>query len=223
MALIELQDIHKTYDTNPPLPVLKGVDLRVSEGERVTVIGKSGAGKSTLLNILGLLDIPSSGSYVLDGTHVEGMSESERDRVRGENIGFVFQDFHVLGSRTVVENLNVKLATNKVPRADREAMTSRVLEQVGLTERAHAPARLLSGGEKQRLSLARAVICSPRIILADEPTGNLDSENANAVLDMFDQQVLNGVAVIVITHDDRLSDWADRVYSLDTGVLHEGN
>ncbi|MBR5951107.1 MAG: ABC transporter ATP-binding protein [Actinomycetaceae bacterium] len=223
MTLIDVCDIHKSYDTKPPLSVLKGVNLQVDEGQRIAIIGKSGAGKSTLLNILGLLDTPTSGTYALDGTHVEHMSEAERDRVRGEKIGFVFQDFHVLGARSVIENLNLKLATNHILRSEREEMIARVLDQVGLTERAAAPARLLSGGEKQRLSLARAVICAPRIILADEPTGNLDSENAGAVLEMFDKQADSGVAVIVITHDDRLSGWADKVYTLDAGVLYAGN
>ena len=221
MSLIDLVEITKTYDVTPPVPVLRGVNLSVEAGQKVSIIGRSGAGKSTLLNIMGLLDVPSSGQYILDGKHVENVPDRERDRLRSHVLGFVFQDFHVLGHRTVSENLEIKLATVRVDRADRGDRIATVLDAVGLRERANSLARLLSGGEKQRLAIARAMITGPSIILADEPTGNLDSSNAKAVLDLFDDEARRGAAIIVITHDDRLSRWADRVLILDGGLLHE--
>lgn len=221
MSLIELTQITKTYEVTPPVPVLHGVDFAVDPGERVSIIGRSGAGKSTLLNILGLLDVPSSGQYLLDGHHVENLPDRKRDQFRARTLGFVFQDFHVLGHRSVAENLELKLSISAVTHDQRAEMINNVLTAVGLSERACSPARLLSGGEKQRLAIARAMITNPQIILADEPTGNLDEDNTGAVLELFDREAAQGVAVVVITHDDRLSTWADRVLILDGGTLHE--
>ena len=195
------------------------MNLDVECGERIAIIGYSGAGKSTLLNIIGLLDEPSSGTYELAGKVMKGLSGRRKDRLRAETLGFVFQDYHVLGHRTVTENLELKLAINAMPVEERAAMIDAVLESVGLTERAKALTRLLSGGEKQRLAIARAIISHPQVLLADEPTGNLDEANARVVLDLFDEQAARDVAVVVITHDERISSWADRVVHLRDGRI----
>lgn len=221
MTVLELRDICKTYEVKPPLPVLMGVDLDVEAGEKIAIIGHSGAGKSTLLNIIGLLDAPTAGSYRLSGRETEGMRDRDRDALRANVLGFVFQDYHVLGHRTVSENLEIKLAITGLEKHKRQGAMTRILEQVGLQGRAHAPARLLSGGEKQRLAIARAMVTEPQVLLADEPTGNLDEENARTILDLFDVEARRGVAVVVITHDERIHKWADRVLHLADGKLHE--
>jgi len=219
MSIISLREIHKTYDVKPPVPVLKGVDLDVSPGERVAIVGHSGAGKSTLLNIIGLLDEPTSGSYELAGQQTQTTSTRRRDRLRAEILGFVFQDYHVLGHRTVAENLQLKLAINAMSFKERGAAIERVLDDVGLEHRADSLTRLLSGGEKQRLAIARWMITGPQVLLEDEPTGNLDDENSRTVRGLFDEQAAQGVAIVVITHDERISSWADRVLHLDAGRI----
>lgn len=212
-----MEDIKKTYAVHPPVEVLKGVNLDVSEGERIAIIGQSGAGKSTLLNIIGLLDEASSGIYELAEQRVDTLSSRKRDRIRANTLGFVFQDYHILGHRTVTENLELKLAINSVPLEERASKVNETLESVGLCQRTDSLSRLLSGGEKQRLAIARAIITNPRVLLADEPTGNLDEENARMVLQLFNEQADRNVAVIVITHDERIAAWADRVISLKGG------
>ena len=219
MNLIHMEEIRKTYEVHPPIDVLKGVNLDVSAGERVAIVGHSGAGKSTLLNVIGLLDTPSGGSYELAGEATAAMRARGRDRMRASLIGFVFQDFHVLGHRTVRENLELKLAISSMPLTQRSEAVNSVLDAVGLNHRAEALTRLLSGGEKQRVAIARAIIGSPQVLLADEPTGNLDEANARGVLDLFDAQAERGVAVVVITHDERIAHWADRELHLVDGVI----
>lgn len=220
MSVLELSGISKTYDVNPPITVLNGLDLTVDSGEKVAVFGESGAGKSTLLNILGLLDTASAGEYRLAGIDATKLSAKQTDLVRSEHIGFVFQDFHILGHRTVVENLTIKLATSQVPRSRRQPLITSTLEQVGLSHRENSLGRLLSGGEKQRLAIARAIMNEPALLLADEPTGNLDSRHAHAILDLFDEQADKGAAVVIITHDERIARWAKRVLTLRDGRLY---
>lgn len=216
---IRARAITKTYAGRPPTPVLFGVDLEVEEGERLAIFGRSGAGKSTLLNILGLLDVPSAGSYEVLGVDTLALSASARARHRASDLGFIFQEHHVLGARTVAENLAIKLSISRTPPRAREALVREALGQVALEHRRDAPGRLLSGGEKQRLAVARAILTNPRVLLADEPTGNLDRGNADRVLGLFDAQANRGVAVVVITHDPTTAKWADRAVELDAGVL----
>lgn len=218
---IRITGVHKTYPTSPPVHALRGVDLTAQAGERLTILGSSGAGKSTLLNIVGLLDLPTSGTYELLGTDTREVTGTRRDRLRSRTLGFVFQDYHILGHRTVVENVELKLAINDLPRRERGPLVAAALERVGLSHRRHAPGRLLSGGEKQRLAIARAVVAGPAVLLADEPTGNLDDANAERVLGVFDELVTTGVTVVVITHDRRLSDWADRAVVLKDGRIEQ--
>lgn len=219
MTALRARALTRTYPGG--VEALRGVDLDVEPGERVAIVGQSGAGKSTLLNALGLLDEPTSGSYRLLGEETVGLDERRRDHLRRRALGFVFQDAHVLGQRTVAENLTVKLATARVPRAERASRIADSLARVGLSHRRDAAGRLLSGGEKQRLAIARAILTSPAVILADEPTGNLDGTNSQVVRDLFDEQACAGVAVVVITHDDRVAAWADRSVILQDGQFVE--
>lgn len=221
-AVVSMRDIRKTYMVKPPVPVLHGVDLDVYPGETLAIVGDSGAGKSTLLNIMGLLDEASSGTYLLDGTDVATLSDRRRDAMRAHTLGFVFQDYHILSHRSVEDNLQLKLAISRVPTSEREAAIEAALDDVGLGHRRHSMARLLSGGEKQRLSIARAIITHPVVLLADEPTGNLDPRNAHAVLELFSEQAARGVAVVVITHDDRVAAWASRTVRLTAGRCASG-
>lgn len=184
-------------------------------------MGASGSGKSTLLNILGLLDRPESGTYRLSGVSVSenALSEGALDKFRRERIGFVFQTFHILGNRTVEDNLALRLRALRVPRARWRRMIIESLAEVGLDGSEQEPASVLSGGEKQRLAVARALLGSPSLLLADEPTGNLDRANSDSVLDLLSQAAERGVAVIVITHDREVGEWADSVSRMESGVL----
>lgn len=220
--VVRATGLSRTYPTHPPVEALTAVDLRVEAGERVAVIGASGAGKSTLLNILGVLDEPDGGEYLLLGRDTRGLGARGRDAVRAEHLGFVFQDSHVLGHRTCAQNVAMKLVAAQCPRAARGRLIDEVLERVGLTHRSSAAGRTLSGGEQQRLAIARAVVTRPELLLADEPTGNLDGANAAAVLDLFTEHAARGAAVVVITHDDRLATWADRTLTLVDGRLGPG-
>lgn len=219
MTAIEFHDIRKTYAVNPPVVALEGVNLSVERGERVAILGQSGSGKSTLLNIMGLLDEPSGGTYLFHGQDVSRTRPRERDALRAASIGFIFQESHVLGSRSVAHNVWLGLMAAGVPRTDRAALIDAVLQRVGLDHRTHSLGRLLSGGEKQRLAVARAVVTAPELILADEPTGNLDDVNASRVLELLDEQAERGVAVVVITHDERTARWADRTLRLVDGRI----
>ncbi|MGL5867080.1 MAG: ABC transporter ATP-binding protein [Dermatophilaceae bacterium] len=220
--VITVDDITRTFPTVPPTVVLDGVSMGVAAGERVVVFGRSGAGKSTLLNILGLLDRPTAGGYRLLGRDVSTLRGAARDRLRADALGFVFQAHHVIGHRTVAENLDLKLSIVGMPRAERAAQVESVLVDLGLGERMHAAGATLSGGEKQRLAIARAVLTGPAVLLADEPTGNLDDGNTADVLSLFDAQAARGAAVVVITHDRRAAEWADRALSLVGGRVVEG-
>ena len=219
MKVVELDGVSKVYPGRGTVPVLQDVGLSVTAGERLAVVGRSGAGKSTLLNLMGLLDVPTAGRYRLLGSDTSRLGGRERDRLRAGSIGFVFQEHHVLGHRSVGENVDLALAASGVPHRDRPDLADAALRRVGLGAHAQARSGLLSGGEKQRLAVARAVVTRPRLLLADEPTGNLDDENAADVLRLFGEQADSGVAVVVITHSGRVAAWADRVLEVVAGRL----
>lgn len=216
---ITARGLSRTFDGPPAVQALRSASLDVEQGERIAILGPSGAGKSTLLNLLGLLDDPTRGTYEVFGRETTTMSRGERDRFRRDSIGFVFQAYHVLSHRTVSENVLLKLTTARVPAAARARLVEDALGVVGLAELSGAVGRTLSGGEKQRLAIARAVVLRPQIVLADEPTGNLDAGNADAVLALLTDLAESKIAVVVITHDPRTAAWADSVVELGAGVL----
>src|SRR5512135_211264 len=222
MDLIELRDIRKTYHLGEvDLAVLKGISLSVARGELVALMGASGSGKSTLMNILGCLDHPSAGSYFLEGREVGGLSVRERARLRNRLIGFVFQNFNLLPRTTALENVMMPLAYSReaMLEKDMEARAAELLQKVGLADRLdHQPSRL-SRGEQQRVAIARALINRPSVLLADEPTGALDSQTGTEVLDLIDQLHGQGLTVIMVTHDPIVAQRAGRVIVLKDGKI----
>jgi putative ABC transport system ATP-binding protein len=223
VTLLSLRGVTRVVDLPDaaPLHILRGLDIDVSVGDHVSVVGRSGSGKSTLLNILGLLDAPTSGTVEFDGRLTSTLSSRERDTARGREIGFIFQQFNLLGGRTALENVMAPLmyATGRQFWRRRELAMS-MLERVGLAERANTMPELLSGGEQQRVAIARALVRGPRLILADEPTGALDIETGSAVMALLDDVAsVTGAALITITHDANVAALARRHYRLDRGTL----
>jgi putative ABC transport system ATP-binding protein len=218
---ITLRNIERTYPGPPPVAALRRTDLSVERGEYVAVVGPSGSGKSTLLNLLGLLDRPTAGRYELDGVDTARLSEAERAAVRAQKIGFVFQAFHLLPYRSAEEN--VMLAQLYVPDAGpgRRASARRVLGLVGLSHRMEGVPTTLSGGERQRVAIARALVNRPSLLLCDEPTGNLDSNTADRILDLLDELHRSGQTLVVITHDGNVARRAQRTVTIRDGCLHE--
>lgn len=219
--VVELQDIVRTFPGEPPTQVLKGVDLRVDAGDYLSIVGPSGSGKSTLLNLLGMLDRPTTGTYRLDGFDTASLSDRERTGLRGQRIGFVFQSFHLLSHRSVTENVMVSQLYRRVARTKRKAMAIEALERVGLGHRLTASPTTLSGGERQRVAIARAIVSRPSLLLADEPTGNLDSATSESILQLFDELHHAGHTLLVITHDRDVSERADRAVTMHDGLLLE--
>jgi putative ABC transport system ATP-binding protein len=223
MALLSLRGVTRVVDIPdaPPLNILRGLDIDVSVGDHVSIVGRSGSGKTTLLNILGLLDAPTAGTVEFDGRLTSTLSSRERDIARGREIGFIFQQFNLLSGRTALENVIAPLmyASGRQFWRRRELATE-MLERVGLGERVNTMPELLSGGEQQRVSIARALVRGPRLILADEPTGALDIDTGSAVMALLDQVAeASGAALITITHDANVAALARRHYRLDRGVL----
>jgi putative ABC transport system ATP-binding protein len=223
MALLSLRGVTRVVDIPdaPPLNILRGLDIDVSVGDHVSIVGRSGSGKTTLLNILGLLDAPTAGTVEFDGRLTSTLSSRERDIARGREIGFIFQQFNLLSGRTALENVIAPLmyASGRQFWRRRELATE-MLERVGLGERVNTMPELLSGGEQQRVSIARALVRGPRLILADEPTGALDIDTGAAVMALLDQVAeASGAALITITHDANVAALARRHYRLDRGVL----
>ena len=220
--LIELNGIHKTYDNGQPLHVLKGIDLRIDRGEFVSIMGASGSGKSTLLNILGILDNYDEGEYRLDGTLIKDLSEKTAADYRNRMIGFVFQSFNLISFKTAVENVELPLYYQGVPRKKRHAQAMEYLERLGLKEwAAHFPNEM-SGGQKQRVAIARALITRPQIILADEPTGALDSKTSVEVMQLLKR--LNqeeNITIIVVTHESGVANETDKIIHIKDGVIGE--
>jgi putative ABC transport system ATP-binding protein len=218
VVVIETRDVVKRYETGAEtLTALKGIDFAVEPGEFVSIMGPSGSGKSTLLNILGLLDVPSEGRVFLDGEDVTDLTDRRRTRERRRTIGFVFQQFYLLPTLTALENVTVPKMFDRDP--DTEARARDLLERVGLGDRLdHRPSEL-SGGQKQRVAIARSLINQPRIVLADEPTGNLDRDTARQILDEFTLVTERDVAVIAVTHDELVNEYVDRTVELVDGVM----
>jgi putative ABC transport system ATP-binding protein len=220
--LIHLADVKKVFETDEvETHALTGIHLDIKQGEYVSIAGPSGCGKSTLLSILGLLDTPSAGEYVLNGHPVENLSLSERARIRNREVGFIFQSFNLIGDLTVYENVELPLTYRGMSSGDRKKRTTEALERVGMAHRAkHLPSQL-SGGQQQRVAVARAVAGAPSILLADEPTGNLDSTNGEAVMELLRELHRAGATICMVTHDPRYAQHADRIVHLFDGQIVE--
>ncbi|MET8471937.1 ABC transporter ATP-binding protein [Streptomyces sp. NPDC006422] len=221
VPVIEFRRVALTYPGPPPVPALLPCDLRIERGEFVTVVGPSGSGKSTFLNIAGLLDAPTGGRYLLDGIDTGALRDGDRTALRGRRIGFVFQSFHLLPHRSARENVALAMVYNDTPRGERADRARRALEQVGLGHRLDAAPTRLSGGERQRVAIARALVSRPSLLLCDEPTGNLDSRNADAVLTLLEELHRSGMTVLVITHDPAVAARGARTVTIRDGVLDE--
>ncbi|MEV4612373.1 ABC transporter ATP-binding protein [Kitasatospora sp. NPDC049258] len=218
-AVIRLDGVGRSFPGPPPVTALHPCDLTVRAGEYLAITGPSGSGKSTLLHLLGLLDTPTSGRYVLDGIDTGGLGDRDRSTLRGRRIGFVFQSFHLLPHRTAEENVLLAQVYNRTPRPHRRRAARAALRQVGLGHRLDALPTTLSGGERQRVAIARALVNDPSLVLCDEPTGNLDSANAAAVLDRFDRLHDEGYTLVVITHDPAVAARAGRTVRIGDGRL----
>ena len=218
--MIRIEKLVKTFRTEEVETVaLNGVDMEVKEGEFVAIMGPSGCGKSTLLNILGLLDNPDSGTYTLDGEEVANMKERERTRLRKGRIGFVFQSFNLIDELTVEENVELQLKYLDVPKSERKQRVLDILRRVNMSHRAKHYPQQLSGGQQQRVAIARAVITNPKLILADEPTGNLDSKNGQEVMNLLTELNQEGTTVVMVTHSKHDASFAHRIVHLFDGSV----
>lgn len=219
--VLELRRVAKSYPGSPPIDVLKGIDLTIEEGELVAIVGPSGSGKSTLLNMMGALDRPSSGEVLIDGTVVNTLRDPAVSGIRGRRLGFVFQQFHLLPGLTAAENVANGLLYHGTSHRKRRAEARLALERVGLGHRLDQKPGKLSGGEGQRVAIARALLGDPAIVLADEPTGNLDSQTTNEIVDLFLQLNHQGSTIVMITHDRELAESMPRVVEILDGQIRD--
>jgi len=223
VPLIHLEGVTKVFVTDEvETHALAGIHVDINKGEYVSISGPSGCGKSTLLAILGLLDTPTDGTYILNAKPVSGLKMQERARIRNREIGFIFQAFNLIGDLTVHENVELPLTYRGTPGSEREKLVHEALEKVGMSHRVkHYPSQL-SGGQQQRVAVARALVGSPSVLLADEPTGNLDSANGEAVMDLMRELHRNGATIVMVTHDPRYARFADRnIHLFDGRVVEE--
>ena len=218
--MIELKNIRKSYRTEfTNLEVLKGIDLTIEQGEMVSIMGSSGSGKSTLLNILGILDEYDSGDYMLDGTLIKNISETQAAKYRNNFIGFVFQSFNLLSFKNAAENVALPLYYKKIERKERIEMAIDYLDRVGLKDWAYHLPNQMSGGQQQRVAIARALAAKPKVILADEPTGALDSKTSYEVMEIFEEVNQEGITVIIVTHENDISQRTKRIIRLKDGII----
>ena len=220
MPILELQDICKDYQQGrEPVRVLKNINLTVEKGDYLAIMGPSGSGKTTLMNIIGCLDVPTSGSYVLEGRDLKDLSDDDLAEVRNKHIGFVFQSFHLLPKMEAVDNVALPLLYADVPLKERRARAEEALKAVGLGERIHFLPNQLSGGQCQRVAIARAIVGNPQLLLADEPTGALDTKAGNQIMEIFRRLSGEGMTIIMITHEPSIAACADKTYRILDGEL----
>ena len=219
--VVKMEGVSKTFPSSPPVHAVRSADLSVAAGEYLSIVGPSGSGKSTLLNLLGCLDRPTEGTYELNGTDVATLGDGQRAGLRGQTIGFVFQTFHLLPHRTVIENVMIGMLYNRVERSNRMRLAREALERVGLAHRHDFLPTRLSGGEQQRAAIARAVVARPSLVLCDEPTGNLDSKTTASILDLFDELIESGLTIVSVTHDPAVSERAHRQVEIVDGRMVE--
>lgn len=220
MSLIEIKDMYKIYNPGEnEVRAIDGVNLTIEHGEFVAIIGQSGSGKSTLMNMLGLLDVPTSGKYILNGKDVDGLTDDELSEIRNKEIGFIFQGFNLITSLTAVENVELPLVYRGMKKEERNRLAVDALNRVGLSHRLEHLPKQMSGGQQQRVAIARAVAARPPIILADEPTGNLDSHSGVEVMKILHELHEEGRTVILITHDNDIADEAQRVIRIQDGQI----
>ena len=220
--LIEMRELTRVYDLGPQqIFALRGVNLVIEPGEYVAIMGPSGSGKSTLMNVIGCLDTPSSGSYLLDGVPVETLNDDELAAIRNKKIGFVFQTFNLLARTTALQNVELPLVYAKISRAERRQLAEEALVAVGLQDRMSHQPNELSGGQRQRVAIARALVNKPSLLLADEPTGNLDSQTGREILDLFQDLHSRGNSIIMVTHEDDVAQEAKRVITIRDGKVKD--